>query len=65
MAIVQIEAELWPIAAKVGIPKQRASQIKASGASALDVDDLRDIVNTQGYYDEKADHLVAAGVTFA
>jgi len=65
VAIVQSEAQLWPIAAKVGIHKERASQIKASSSAVTTTAGLRTIVNRQGFYNEKADHLVAAGVTFA
>lgn len=65
MVMVQTEAQLWPIAAKVGVPKERASTIKANSSAVTNVAGLRVVVRAIGYYNEKADHLVAAGVTFA
>lgn len=67
MAIVQTAAQLQVMAAKVGVPKERATSIKTIGDAALvtNVAGLRTVVTRIGYYKEKADHLVAAGVTFA
>lgn len=65
MAIVQTQAALRPIAAKVGIPRERSDQIKAAGGSATTNAHLRAIVRSIGYYNEKADHLQAAGLTMA
>lgn len=65
MAITQTQAQLRPIAAKVGIPTERSDQIKAAGGAATTNAHLRDIVNRIGYYNEKADHLQAAGLTMA
>ena len=65
MAIVQTEAQLRVMAAKVGVHPERASQIKAATPAPANVAALRAIVNRFGYYSEKADHLVKAGVTFA
>lgn len=66
MSITQSAAQLQPIAAKVGIPKERATSIKTLGdaASVEDAADLTPVLNSIGYYDEKAAHLVAAGMTF-
>lgn len=67
MAIVQTAAQLQVMAVKVGIPKERATDIKVIGDAVpvTNVAGLRSVVRRIGYYTEKADHLVAAGVTFA
>ena len=65
MAIVQTQAQLRPIAAKVGIPTERSDQIKAAGGAALTTAQLQAIVRSIGYYSERANHLQAAGLTMA
>lgn len=65
MAIVQTQAALRPIAAKVGIFREQSDRIKAAGGSATTNAHLRAIVRKEGWYDEKADHLQAAGLTMA
>jgi len=66
MALVQTEAQFVAMANSVGFPDERAEDIHAIAAVAnpADADDLAAIVNVLGYYDEQADHLVEAGVTF-
>lgn len=66
MAIEQDEATFIEMAHKVGITDPRASEIY-NVADVIDVwtrDMLAEELNFAGYYDEKADHLVEAGVTF-
>jgi endonuclease III-like uncharacterized protein len=67
MAIVQTAAQLLPMARSVGITDERSAQIKALGdaAAITTLAGLRTVVNSIGYYNEKADHLVAAGLTMA
>ena len=65
MAIVQTQAQLRVMAARVGIPMERSDQIKAATPVPTNVAGLVTIVNRYGYYNEKANHLVSAGVTFA
>lgn len=66
MAIVQTQAQVVDAGRKVGILDERGVQIKALGATALTVADLRRVMNSIGFYDEHADRLVAAGtLTFA
>lgn len=65
MAIVQTLSAFQAMAAKVGVPKERAAQIHAATPVPTTVAGLRSNVKKFGYYDQKADHLVSAGVTFA
>jgi hypothetical protein len=67
MAIVQTQAQLTPIARSIGIPDERAVDIKVKGdaAAVLTTADLRRVLNSIGYYNEKADQLQAAGLTMA
>jgi uncharacterized protein (DUF1697 family) len=67
MALVQTEAQFVAMANSVGFPDERAEDIHALAVAAnpANVDDLAAILNEQGYYDEQAQHLVDAGVTFA
>lgn len=65
MAIVQTEAQLRVIANSVGIADERSDDIKALEATAVDEASLAAICNVAiAQYDEKAAHLIAAGVTF-
>jgi hypothetical protein len=65
VAIVQTTAQLQAIGRRVGVPLERAADIKAISTAVTTTAGLRTVVNRVGYYDEKADQLVAAGVTFA
>lgn len=69
MALVQTAAQLRPIARSVGITDQRSDEIHAlaavaPGADAKTTAELQRVVNSIGFYNEHADRLVAAGVTF-
>jgi hypothetical protein len=71
MASVQTAAQFKVIANSIGIPDERATSIKAlidsqnilSGDAAR-VSKVAAICNSIGYYNEYADRLVAAGLTF-
>ena len=65
MAIVQTEAQLIVMGIKVGVPDERSADIKALDSAITNEATLEAACNELGYYDEKAAHLIAAGVTFA
>ena len=48
-------------AASVGIPLERADDIISLGVQVSTREDLVGVVNSIGYYDEVADHLIEAG----
>lgn len=64
MAIVQTEAQVIAAGNAVGIPDERAADLKALDAAITDEASLAAACNEIGYYDEKAAHLIEAGVTF-
>ena len=63
MAITQTEAQAVVIGRKVGIVDERMKEIKAAQATITDAATLRTALNKIGYYDEKADQLITAGLT--
>jgi hypothetical protein len=63
MAITETGAELQAIGNSVGLPNERIEDLEALGAVITDTDSLKAALNEIGYYDEKADHLEAAGLT--
>ena len=48
-------------ASRAGVPNERADDIIRLGADAATRDDLAVVVESVGYYAEKADHLIEVG----
>jgi hypothetical protein len=65
MAIVQTEAQVIAIGNEVGMPDERAADVKALEATVTSEATLAAVCNEIGYYDEKAAHLIEGGITFA